>query len=99
MVLSFLPGENGQHLIVRAESEFAAATLGPIRLREYADDLVARAQRRQRRQRKRRRACKRYAQRQYARRAPSVLAGLRELRSLRSLSSFLRMRSRFRSER
>ena len=83
----------------RSERELAAPALGPVRLGEHPDDLVVGAQRLQHRQRELRRAGKGDAQLQYARRAPPLLAGAPAARSLRSLSSFLRMRSRFISER
>ena len=90
-------GECGR--LDRPEDELAAPALGPVRLGEHADDLVVGAQRLEHGQRELRRAGKGDAQRQYARRAPPLLAGACAARSLRSLSSFLRMRSRFISER
>jgi len=83
----------------RARREPAAAAARAVRLSEDADDLMMGAQRRKCRQRELGRARKGDAQRQYARRAPAVAATVREARSLRSLSSFLRIRSRLRSER
>ncbi len=83
----------------RAFLQVAAAPLGAVGLREHADDLVPGAQRLERRQRETRRAGKCDAHGQYVRRARPALAGAAAARSLRSLSSRLRMRSRFISDR
>ena len=82
-----------------ARHHFATAPLRAVRLGEDTDDVMLRAQRRERGQRKLRRAGEGDAQFQYARRAPLAPDGACDARSLRSLSSFLRMRSRFRSDR
>ena len=84
----------------RARGEFLAAPPGSVRLRQDPDDAVLSEQRREGWQREFGRAGKGDAQRQYARRAlPELAAAACETRSLRSFSSFLRMRSRFRSDR
>ena len=83
----------------RARLHFATAPLRTVRRGEDTDDVMLRAQRRERGQRKLRRTGKGDAQLQYARRAPLAPGAACDARSLRSLSSFLRMRSRFRSDR
>jgi len=86
-------------LLYRACRETPATAARPVRLGEDTHDLVAAAQRSERRQRELGRAREGDAQRQYARRAPALADTVRAARSLRSLSSFLRIRSRLRSER
>ena len=84
----------------RACGKPPAAPPGPVRLRQNPDDAVLSEQRGERGQREFRRAGKGDAQRQYTRRAlPELAAAACETRSLRSFSSFVRMRSRFRSDR
>ncbi len=80
----------------------AAATARPVGLRQHPDDAMPLEQRLEGGQREFRRAGKGDAQRQYARRAPAgpaPVAVAPVARSLRSFSSFLRMRSRLRSDR
>src|SRR6266480_4569829 len=86
--------------LYRAGGEFAAAAPGQVRLRQDPDEAVAGEQRREGGQREFWRAGKGDAQRQYARRAlPELAAAPCGRRPLRSFSSFLRIRSRFRSDR
>ncbi len=79
-----------------------APSARPIRLRQYSDDFVLGPREGvQCRQREFGRAGKRDTQRVQSARAGAGIAVLRPCtaRSLRSFSSFLRMRSRFRSDR
>ena len=92
------PGGNGRDFH-GARSEAPAATARAVRLGQNAYDLVMATQRRESWQREFRRAREGDAQLQYARRALTGVAAARDARSLRSLSSFLRIRSRLRSER
>ena len=86
-------------LFYRACRELPATAARPVRPGEDPHDLVVAAQRRKGRQRELGRAREGDAQLQYARRAPALAVTVRAARSLRSFSSFLRIRSRLRSDR